>query len=142
LLAVAGTLGVVVAEVGSDHDYGTAFDTLVERRVGALIVAHSEVMANDAEEIVALAERNAVPTIYERRADVVAGGLMSYGASQAEAWRQGGIYVAEILQGAKPAVMRVMESRRLELTINTATARSLGLTISPSLRAQANEVIE
>jgi putative ABC transport system substrate-binding protein len=142
LLAIAGTLEVVVAEVGSDHDYGTAFDTLVKRRVGALIVADSEGLANDADEIVALAERNAVPTIYERRADVVAGGLISYGASQPEAWRQGGIYVAEILQGAKPAVMRVVESRKLELTINTATARSLGLTISPSLRAQANEVIE
>jgi putative ABC transport system substrate-binding protein len=142
MLAAAGASGVVVAEVGSDHDYGTAFETFVEHRVGALVVAPSEVLANDADEIVALAERNGVPTMFERRTDVVAGGLISYGASRTEAWRQGGAYVAEILKGAKPADMPVVESSKLELTINAATARSLGLTISPNLLAQANEVIE
>jgi ABC-type uncharacterized transport system substrate-binding protein len=142
MLAAAGALEVVVAEVGSDHDYGTAFETFVEHRVGALIVAPSEVLANDADEIVALAERNAVPTMFERRTDVVAGGLISYGASQTEAWRQGGSHVTEILKGAKPADMPVAESNKLELTINAATARSLGLTIPPNLLAQASEVIE
>jgi putative ABC transport system substrate-binding protein len=142
MLAAAGALGVVVAEVGDDHDYGTAFDTFAKRHVGALLVAPSEVFANDADEIVALAERDAIPTMFERRTDVVAGGLISYGASQAEAWRQGGIYVGEILKGAKPAEMPVRQSAELELTINRATASSLGLTIPPSLLAQANEVIE
>jgi putative ABC transport system substrate-binding protein len=142
MLAAAGASEVVVAEVGNDHDYGTAFETFVEHRVGALVVAPSEVLANDADEIVALAERNAVPTMFERRTDVVAGGLISYGASRTEAWRQGGSYVAEILKGAKPADMPVVESSKLELTINATTARSLGLTIPPNLRAQANEVIE
>jgi putative ABC transport system substrate-binding protein len=142
MLAASGASEVVVAEVGNDHDYGTAFETFVEHRVGALVVAPSEVLANDADEIVALAERNAVPTMFERRTDVVAGGLISYGASRTEAWRQGGSYVAEILKGAKPADMPVVESSKLELTINATTARSLGLTIPPNLRAQANEVIE
>jgi putative ABC transport system substrate-binding protein len=140
MLAAAG--GVVVAEIGSDHDYGTAFETFVARRVGALVVGPSEVLANDADEIVALAERNAIPTMFERRTDVVAGGLISYGASRAEAWRQGGLYVAEILEGAKPADMPVMQSAKLELTINSATAKSLGLTVPPRLLAQADEVIE
>jgi putative ABC transport system substrate-binding protein len=142
MLAAAGASEVVVAEVGSDHDYGTAFESFVGRRVGALVVAPSGVLANDADEIVALAERNAIPTIFERRTDVVAGGLISYGASRTEAWRQGGIYVAEILKGAKPSDMPVMQSAKFELTINPARAKSLGLAIPPDLLAQANEVIE
>jgi putative ABC transport system substrate-binding protein len=142
MLAAAGALEVVVAEVGGDHDYGTAFETFVERRVGALVVAPSEVLANDADEIVALAERNAIPTMFERRTEVVAGGLISYGASRSEAWRQGGIYVGEILEGARPADMPVIQSAKLELTINPATAKSLGLTVPSNLLAQANEVIE
>jgi putative ABC transport system substrate-binding protein len=124
-LAAAGTLEVVVAEIGSDHDYGTAFDTFVERRAGVLVVAPSAVLANDADEIIALAERYKIPAMFERRADVVGGGLISYGASRTEAWRQGGIYVGQILRGAKPADMPVMQSAALELTINLATAKLL-----------------
>jgi putative tryptophan/tyrosine transport system substrate-binding protein len=142
MLAAAGALEVVVVEVGSDHDYATAFETFVQRRVGALVVAPSGVLANDADEIVALAEHNAIPTIYERRTDVVAGGLISYGASRSEAWRQGGTCVGEILKGAEPAGMPVVQSARLELTINPATAKSLGVTFPMSLLAEANEVIE
>jgi putative tryptophan/tyrosine transport system substrate-binding protein len=142
MLAAAGALEVVVAEVGSDHDYGTAFETFVQRRVGALVVAPSGVFANDADEIIALAEHNAIPTMFERRADVAGGGLIGYGASRPEAWRQGGIYVGEILKGAEPAGMPVVHSDKLELTINPATAKSLGLTFPMSLLAEANEVIE
>ncbi len=142
MLDAAGPLEVVVAEVGSDHDYGTAFDTFAKRRVGALVVAPSEVLANDADEIVALAEHNQMPAMFERRIDVVAGGLISYGASRPEAWRQGGVYVAEILKGAKPADLPVIQSAKLELTINSATAKLLGLTVPPRLLAQADEVIE
>jgi putative tryptophan/tyrosine transport system substrate-binding protein len=119
-----------------------AFETFVGHRVSALVIAPSEVLANDADEIVALAERNAIPTMFERRADVAGGGLISYGASRAEAWRQGGIYVGEILKGAEPAGMPVVRSERLEVTINQATAKSLGLTFPMSLLAEANEVIE
>jgi putative tryptophan/tyrosine transport system substrate-binding protein len=141
MLAAAGALEVVVAEIGADHDYGTAFDTFVERRVGALVVAPSAVLANDVDEIIALAERQKIPAMFERRADVVGGGLISYGASRTEAWRRGGIYVGQILKGAKPADMPVMQSAKLELTINTATAKMLGLTVPPALLAKADEVI-
>lgn len=142
MLDAAGALEVVVVEIGSDHDYGTAFDTFAKRRVGAVVVAPSEVLANDADEIVALAEHNQMPAMFERRIDVVAGGLISYGASRPEAWRQGGIYVAEILKGARPADLPVIQSAQLELTINSTTAKALGLTVPPRLLSQADEVIE
>jgi putative ABC transport system substrate-binding protein len=143
MLAAARASGcqAIVAEIGSDHDYGTAFDTFVERRAGALVVAPSAVLANDADEIIALAERHKLPTIFERRADVVGGGLISYGASRTEAWRQGGIYVGRILAGAKPADIPVLQSAKLELTINLAMAKTLGLTVPPNLLAQADEVM-
>ncbi len=144
MLAAAGASGwhVVVAEIGSDHDYGTAFETFVERGAGALVVAPSAVVANDADEIIALAERNAIPAIFERRADAVGGGLIGYGASRTEAWRQGGIYAGQILKGAKPADMPVVRSAKLELSINLATAKALGLTVPPGLLAQADAVIQ
>jgi putative tryptophan/tyrosine transport system substrate-binding protein len=144
MIAAAGASGcqVVVAEIDSDHDYHAAFDRFVEHRAGALIVAASAVLANDADEIIALAERRAIPTMFERRADVVAGGLISCGASRSDAWRQGGIYAGRILEGSKPADLPVMQSTRLELIINLPTAKSLGLTIPANLLAQADEVIQ
>jgi putative ABC transport system substrate-binding protein len=144
MIAAAGALGlqVVVAEIDGEHDYHTAFDMFAKRHAGALVVAPSAVLANDADEIIALAERRAIPTIFERRADVVAGGLISYGASRVDAWRQGGIYAGRILGGAEPADMPVMQSARLELIVNLPIAKSLGLTISQQLLAQADEVIQ
>jgi putative ABC transport system substrate-binding protein len=144
LLAAAGALGwqVVVAEIGSDRDYESAFATFVERRAGALVVAPSPIFAGDADDIVALTLRHEIPTIFQRRADVIAAGLMSYGASQMDAWRQCGIYVGQILQGAKPANMPVMQSTKLELIINLTIARSFDFKIPPNLLAQANEVIQ
>jgi putative tryptophan/tyrosine transport system substrate-binding protein len=143
MLAAAGATGrqVIVAEIGTDHDYGAAFDTFVERRAGALVVAPSAVLANDVDEIIALAERHKIPAIFERRADVGGGGLISYGASRPEAWRRGGACVGQILKGADPAEMPVVQSAKLELTINLATAAMLGLTVPPALLAQADEVI-
>jgi len=91
---------------------------------------------------VALTLRHEIPTIFQRRADVVAGGLMSYGASRTDAWRQGGVYVGQILRGANPATMPVVQSTRLELVINLAIAKSLDFKIPPGLLAQANEVIQ
>ena len=141
--AAAGALGwqVVVAEIGSDRDYEAAFAKLVERRADALVVAPSPVFAGDADDIVALTLRHEIPTMFERRADVAAAGLISYGGSRMEAWRQCGIYVGQILKGAKPADMPVVQSAKLELIINLTIAKSLGLTIPPSLLAQADEVI-
>ncbi len=133
---------VIVVEIGSDRDYEAAFAKFVEGRAAALVVAPSPVFASDAEDIIALTLRHEIPTMFQRRADVVAAGLMSYGASQKDAWRQGGLYVGEILNGAKPADMPVMRSTKLELTINLAIAKALGLTIPPNLLAQASELIQ
>jgi putative tryptophan/tyrosine transport system substrate-binding protein len=144
LRAAAEALGwhIVVAEIGADRDYEAAFSKFGERRVDALVVAPSAVFASDADDIIALALRDGIPTMFERRADVAAAGLISYGASRAEAWRQAGIYVGQILKGAKPADMPLVQSGRLELVINQAIAKSLGVMIPPSLLAQADEVIQ
>lgn len=128
---------IIVAQIGSDRDYAAAFTEFGERRSDALLVAPSPVFANDADDIIALALRDGIPTMFERRADVVAAGLMSYGASRPEAWRQAGVYVGQILKGAKPADMPVVQSAKLELAINETIAKSLGVSIPPSLLAQA-----
>jgi len=143
LLAAANALGwqVVIAEIGSDRDYEAAFAKLVERRAGALIVAPSAIFASDVDEVVALTLRHEIPTIFPRRADVVAAGLISYSAGRTDAWRQCGRYVGQVLRGARPADMPVMQSTKIELIINLAIAKSLGLTIPPALLAQADEVI-
>ena len=143
LRAAAAALGweVVVAEIGSDRDYATAFARFGERRSDALVVTPSPLFATDADDIIALALRDGIPTMFERRADVVAAGLISYGASRTEAWRQAGIYIGQILNGAQPADMPVVQSAKLELVINETIAKSLGVTIPPSLLAQA-EVIQ
>jgi putative tryptophan/tyrosine transport system substrate-binding protein len=144
LRAAAEALGwqIVVAEVGADRDYEAAFAKFGERRADALVVAPSAVFASDADDIIALALRDGIPAMFERRADVAAAGLISYGASRPEAWRQAGVYVGQILKGAKPADMPLVRSAGLELVINQAIAKSLGVTIPPSLLAQADEVIQ
>lgn len=139
----AAALGwqIIVAEVGSDRDYEAAFAKFAERHADALVVAPSAAFASDADDIVALTLRREIPAMFERRADVVAAGLISYGASRPAAWRQAGIYVGQILKGAKPADMPVLQSGRLELVINEAIAKSLGVTIPSGLLAQADEVV-
>jgi ABC-type uncharacterized transport system substrate-binding protein len=140
--AEAGGWQIVVAEVGADRDYEAAFTRFGERRPDALVVAPSAVFASDADDIIALALRDAIPTMFERRADVAAAGLISYGASRPEAWRRAGLYVGQILKGAKAADMPLVQSAKIELVINQAIAKSFGVTISPSLLAQADEVIQ
>jgi putative ABC transport system substrate-binding protein len=144
LRAATEALGwqIVVAEVGADRDYEAAFKKFGERRPDAMVVAPSAVFVSDADDIIALALRDEIPTMFERRADVVAAGVISYGASRPEAWRQAGIYVGQILKGAKPGDMAPVQSAKLELVINQTIAKSLGITISPSLLAQADEVIQ
>jgi putative tryptophan/tyrosine transport system substrate-binding protein len=144
LRTAADALGwqIAVAEVGSDRAYEAAFATFVERRADALVVAPSPIFASDADDIVALTLRDGIPTMFERRADVVAAGLISYGASRPEAWRQSGIYVGQILKGAVPHDMSVLQATKLELVINQTIAKSLGVAIPPSLLAQADEVVQ
>jgi putative tryptophan/tyrosine transport system substrate-binding protein len=142
LASQAAGLQVVTAEIGTEHDYDTAFNGFATRGIDGLIVGASATLANDAEEIVALAERNRILTLFERRSDVVNGGLISYGDSRAEAWRLCGVHAGRILGGASPANLPVMQTGKPELAINMKTAKALGLTIDPGLIVQADDVFE
>jgi len=142
--AAAAAMGLlpVVAEIGGDRDYEAAFATFAEHHAGALIVSSSPLFAGDADDIVTQTLRHEIPTLFERRADVMGAGLISYGADQMEAWRHGGNYLGRILKGERPADMPVMQSDKLELVINQAIAKSLDIAVPASLLAMADEVIQ
>ena len=120
----------------------TAFATLAARRVDALLVTADGFLIGRQDQLVALAARYAVPTMYPLSAYVTAGGLMSYGANLSAAFHEAGVYVGRILGGAKPADLPVFQSAKFELAINLKTAKALGLTVPPSLLALADPVIE
>ena len=119
-----------------------AFDTVAERALGAMLVGADPYFGGNVNQIVRLAADHRIPTVYYRREFADAGGLMSYGSSTSEAWRQVGVYIARILKGAKPGDLPVMQSTKFELVINLRTAKALGLEVPPQLLARADEVIE
>jgi putative tryptophan/tyrosine transport system substrate-binding protein len=133
---------LVIVPVRSEGELDGAFTSIVGRRAKALLVGAGGLLTSNRERIVALAARHVLPAIYPLREFVVAGGLMSYGASIAEAYRQAGIYAGRILKGEKPSDVPVMQSTRFEFVINLKTAKTLGLTLPPGLLAIADEVIE
>jgi putative ABC transport system substrate-binding protein len=144
LLAAARTLGVQlhVLHASTERDFDTVFSTLAQLRAGALVISTDAFLLSRSEQLAALTVRHAVPTIFQDRAFVAAGGLMSYGASSTDSYRQAGIYTGRILKGEKPADLPVQQSAKVELIINLNTAKALGLTVPTGQLVRADEVIE
>jgi putative ABC transport system substrate-binding protein len=131
-----------VLNASSESEIDAAFTTLHERNVGALMVSNDPLFFSFPVKLVELAARYAIPAVYNERVFVEAGGLMSYGSRQNDAYREAGIYAGKILQGAKPEELPVMLPTKFELIINLKTARAIGLTISRDILLIADEVIE
>jgi putative ABC transport system substrate-binding protein len=131
-----------VLTASTESDLEAAFATMVEHRVGSLIVMPDPFFISRTEQLVALATRHAMPAIYPLRSFADLGGLMSYGASVVDLNNQIGIYVGKILNGAKTADLPIQQSTKVELVINLKTANALGLKTPDLLLAQADEVIE
>jgi putative tryptophan/tyrosine transport system substrate-binding protein len=144
LRTAASTLGfqIELLPVGSVRDIDAAFATLVQKRIDALLTAPSALLGSRRQQLAMLAARYAVPAMYHDRLFTEAGGLMSYGTSLADMYRQVGVYTGRILKGEKPADLPVLQPTRYELVVNLQTARLLGLAIPPNLLAITDAVIE
>jgi putative ABC transport system substrate-binding protein len=133
---------LLVLDVTSELDINSAFDTLRDQQAGGLLVPSGDLFTSQREKIVELAARHAVPTIYAQREFVDVGGLMSYGVSFPDVYRQLGVYTGRVLKGEKPADLPVLQPTKFEFIINLKTAKALGLEIPPTLLALADNVIE
>jgi putative ABC transport system substrate-binding protein len=135
-------LPIMVLDVRSDREIEAAVASAVGRGANAMFIGTGAFLASKRHELIALATRHALPTIYNAREAVDAGGLMSYSTSQADAYRQAGLYAARILKGEKPGDIPVLQAAKFEFVINLKTAKTLGLEFHPQLLATADEVIE
>ena len=133
----------LVVKAGTAPDLEAAFATIARARPGALLVGSGAFLgSSQRQQLVAFAAQQALIAIYQLRETVVAGGLMSYGASQPDVWRQAGVYTARILKGEKPADLPVMQPTKFELVINLKTAKTLGLAIPSGVLSISDEIIE
>jgi putative tryptophan/tyrosine transport system substrate-binding protein len=143
-LAVANSLGFELHIINARNvrDFDTAFAKLIELKVEGLVIAGDILFTGHANELAALTLKHKIPAIYQRREFAAAGGLISYGSNTADTHRLAGIYAGRILKGEKPADLPVQQATKVELYINVATAKALGLTVPIPLIGRADEVIE
>jgi putative ABC transport system substrate-binding protein len=144
LAAASRTAGqeVVVLRASNNPEIDAAFATLADRGAGAVIIGQDTFFTSQTAQFAALAKRYAIPAISPWREHTTAGILMSYGASLTDAYRQAGFYTGRILKGEKPPGLPILQPTKFELVINLKTARTLGLTVPPTLLTEADEVIE
>ena len=140
--ATSAGLKIHVLRANTDQEIEAAFETITEQHIPALAVAAAPFFDTRRTKLVSLAARHAVPTMYQFREFAASGGLISYGVSIPEIYRQVGVYAGRILKGEKPADLPVVQPTKFELIINLRAAKALGLDIPPSLLARADEVIE
>jgi len=135
-------LETIALKAGNAHEIDVAFEKLLEAKADAFFIATDPILLDRREQIVAFAERHTLPAVYFVRQFAVAGGLLSYGPSISWMYRQAGLYIGQILKGANPADMPVMQPTQFEFVLNLKTAKALGLSVLPTLLATADEVIE
>ena len=142
--AAAATIGrrVLAVKAASPGEFNAAFSTIVQAGVGALLVGGGPFFTSQRQRLALLSARHAIPTSYAEREFAVAGGLMSYGPSQADAYRRAGVYAARILKGEKAGDLPVDQATKFELVINLGTAATLGIAVPTALQLLADEVIE
>jgi putative tryptophan/tyrosine transport system substrate-binding protein len=135
-------LQLVIVRANMESEFDAAFSTVVSQHAGAILVCASPFFNSRRQQLVVLASSHALPAIFEWRDFAVAGGLMSYGTSLSNAYRQAGVYAGRILKGEKASDLPVVQSTKFEFVINLSTAKALHIEVPPTLSARADEIIE